>query len=200
VNGVRSARRSGLGRSRLVADGQREDTYGHSCDDGDGRRECNADPHGTSLRRARVGARLCSVGAGSGHCIRAPNGERAGIVRSGMVAAGCAAGCVKARGVVLGVSSLCRVQPRSCEQGCRDSDRSSVSWNGISFWKDLFRRLHHRPESSILFSVRNCSRGVPYAVHSRANMQLNWDDRGRSCEDVHNQTFRRPLFGSMRGS
>ena len=53
-------------------------------DDGNCRRECNADPHGTSLRRARGGARLCSVGAGSGHCIRAPNGEREGVVRSGM--------------------------------------------------------------------------------------------------------------------
>ena len=88
---------------RLVADGQRENSCGHSCDDGDCRRECNADPHGTSLRRARGGARLCSVGAGSGHCIRAPNGEREGVVRSGMCAAGCAAGCVKARGL----SSVC---------------------------------------------------------------------------------------------
>ena len=31
-----------------------------------------------------AGARLCSVWAGSGHCIRAPNGEREGVVRSGL--------------------------------------------------------------------------------------------------------------------
>ena len=33
-------------------------------------------------------ARLCSVLAGSGHCIRAPNGEQGGVVRSGSLPQG----------------------------------------------------------------------------------------------------------------
>ena len=123
-------------RGSRLSGSQRENTCGQSCYDGQCRCECNADPHGTSLRRAREGARLCSVGAGSGHCIRAPNGEREGIVRSGMVAAGCAAGCVKARGL----SSVCPrfvvVQAGPGGQACQDPDRSVVGRNSITYWEN----------------------------------------------------------------
>jgi hypothetical protein len=43
------------------------------------------------------------VGAGSGHCIHAPNGEREGIVRSGFAPQGVRPVFVKARGL----SSVC---------------------------------------------------------------------------------------------
>ena len=54
-----------VGRSHWTTVGQCEN---YSCDDCDGhrRRKCNADPHGTSLRRARPGA------PGSARCRRAP--------------------------------------------------------------------------------------------------------------------------------
>jgi hypothetical protein len=99
---------------RGVPRAQCHKTYRQSCNNGECRCECNADPHGTSLRRARQGARLCSVWAGSGQLHSRPE-RRAGRRRPfWLSAAGCAAGCVKARGVVLGVSSLRRIpgQPR----------------------------------------------------------------------------------------
>ena len=74
--------------------------------DGHRRRECNADPHGTSLRRAHHGcARLCSVWAGSGLLHSRPE-RRAGRRRPfWLIAAGCAAGCA-----ALGWSWVCRPQ------------------------------------------------------------------------------------------
>ena len=78
----RRARRMGRGSYSLRVGRLGQGTDGDEGDRND-RHECNAGPHGTSLRRARQGAFLCSVLAGSGHCIRSPDGEREGIVRPG---------------------------------------------------------------------------------------------------------------------
>ena len=79
-------------RGRLRPGGRRGGRLHQGTDGDDGdrsdRHECNAGPHGTSLRRARGGAFLCSVLAGSGLRIRSPDGEREGIVRPGFTPQG----------------------------------------------------------------------------------------------------------------
>ena len=94
----RRSDRGALGRRRpcrvvcAIGGGSAQDQgtpsgYGHcsrylECDDYR-RRQCDAGPQGTSLRRAREGAVLCSVCAGAGHRMRSPDHERAGVVDPG---------------------------------------------------------------------------------------------------------------------
>jgi hypothetical protein len=75
--------------------------------------------------------RYCAPGsarcwAGSGHCIRAPNGEQGGIVPFWLVAAGCAAGCLTAQmvlwRVVLVSSVLGDVRPGTGPPGGRRAE------------------------------------------------------------------------------
>ena len=101
VRGHRDRRRlrdgavgSGLGRpgwSRGRQHGQ-----GDECDR-NGRDECNAGPHGTSLRWAREGAFLCSVLAGSGPSHSLPGRSAGRLPPSWLRALGCAAGFVTPR-------------------------------------------------------------------------------------------------------
>ena len=183
-----------LRRCGLATDGQRENTCGHSCNDGNGRRECNADPHGTSLRRARGGARLCSVG-------RAPAIAYAPRTESGKassVLAFCRRVCgrmCEGPGVVLGVSSLRRFQASPWWTGA--PRLRQVYGCTTTFWKDSSRRLHHLPESVTLFCVGDPSSRVLRRARSERRCPLSWDDRYGFCEGLHNRRHEHGSFVSM---
>ena len=112
-------------------------------------------------------------------------------------AAGCAAGCVKARGL----SSVCPrfvvFRPVPGGRACRDSDRSTVGSTSTTFWKDLSRRLHHLPESVNLFSDGDHSRRASWLTHSCQRYRLKWGYRYRGCECLHNQGSEVGLFASI---
>ncbi len=74
----------------------RQHGQGDECDR-NGRDECNAGPHGTSLRWAREGAFLCSVLAGSGPSHSLPGRSAGRLPPSWLRALGCAAGFVTPR-------------------------------------------------------------------------------------------------------
>ncbi len=104
---------------------------------GRSRCECNADPHGTSLRRARK-ARQALLGVGGLRPLHSCPERRAGRLRpSWLFAAGCAAGVVRPGGLgprsVLSVmcaslnSHMCSGAPRPDQSGAPSLTRSALN-------------------------------------------------------------------------
>ena len=112
-------------------------------------------------------------------------------------AAGCAAGCVKARGLSSACPRFVVFRPVPGGRARRDSDRSTVGSTSTTSWKDLSRRLHHLPESVNLFCDGDHSRRVSCVTHPCERCPLTWDNSDRGCECLHNLGSENGLFASI---
>jgi hypothetical protein len=112
-------------------------------------------------------------------------------------AAGCAAGCVKARGLSSACPRFVVYRPVPGGRARRDSDRSTVGSTSTTSWKDLSRRLHHLPESVNIFCDGDPSSRVSCVAHSEEKCSLTWDDSDRGCECLHNRGSENGLFASI---
>ena len=115
------------------------------------------------------------------------------------IAAGCAAGCVKARGVVLGVSSLYRFRVSPGGRACRDPDRSW--WGSERTYFLVNFRLDgstHQPESVIRFCVGDCSSRVLQRKFGSKSRPLTRNFMTVDCDTSRNHASRRARFTSMR--
>jgi hypothetical protein len=140
---------------------------------------------------ARQRARLCSVWAGSGHCIRAPNGEQEGVVRSGLSPQGVRPVVLFSPGMFFRGGPLSSVLVCGRDSTCREAGaprRKQVSavliWALFSVYsRSLCSR--HAAERPIRLCGEQPSRRVNGTGVHRWITTLNWDFSGLTCDINH---------------
>jgi hypothetical protein len=101
-------------------------------------------------------------------------------------------------GVVLGVSSLRRIQASPWWTGAPRLRQVYGCSTTTTFRKDLSRRLHHLPESVLLFCDGDPSSRVLRSRHPGKRSTLSWGDIPKVCELLHNEGSENGLFASMK--